>query len=106
MSKSATKNITSDTNNFKKTLRRNTLPLLNISTIDSALLDHIIHGRSHLEGPGEADLGKVVLVTGVDSSHFRESRDSIASVQKNLPNHRILYYDLGLRDFEVKEVSG
>ena len=50
-------------------------------------------------------LAEFVLVTAADTGHFRETRDSIASMQKNLPQHRILFYDLGLTSAEVQQVS-
>ena len=44
-------------------------------------------------------------MTGADTGHFNETRDSIASMQNNLPQHKILFYDLGLKSAEVEQVS-
>ena len=55
----------------------------------------------------DISLDEAVFVTAFDSSHFEESKDSIASIQTNLPlSHRILYYDLGLTPAQVQEVRG
>ena len=43
-------------------------------------------------------LDDFVFVTGVSSSHMKESMDAVASIQKHHPQHRILYYDWGLTD--------
>lgn len=42
------------------------------------------------------------FVTGSSESHFDESKDAIASVQKHFPSKRILYYDWGLLPTQVK----
>ena len=48
---------------------------------------------------------RLVVLTGISSNHFAESRDMIASVQKFLPNTKLIVYDLGLNDVERKNVS-
>ena len=48
---------------------------------------------------------RLVVMTGISSNHFEESRDMIASVQKFLPNTKLIVYDLGLNDVERKNVS-
>ena len=51
-------------------------------------------------------LDQTVFVTAVDVSHFEESKDSIASIQKHIPvRHKIIYYDLGLSKDQVETVS-
>ena len=45
---------------------------------------------------------RLVVMTGVSSNHFEESRDMIASVQKFLPNTKLIVYNLGLNDVERK----
>lgn len=59
-------------------------------------------GEQILENPGTKKT--TVLVTACDTSHFREVKDAIASVQTNYPNHAIILYDLGLSASEIKEV--
>lgn len=49
-----------------------------------------------IKDPKTVDLSKAVFVTAADYSHFEESKDSIASIQKHLINVTILYYDIGL----------
>ena len=51
-----------------------------------------------------ANAGQVVIVTGASSNHFIESKGMIASVQKYKPDSRIIYYDLGLKPTQAKEV--
>ena len=46
-----------------------------------------------------------MLVTGSSANHFIEGRDSIASVQANLPGHKIVFYDLGLKVWQVRQVG-
>ena len=54
----------------------------------------------------EIDLTQTVFVTALDGSHFEESKDSIASIQKHLPAwHKVIFYDLGLTTDQVEEVS-
>ena len=48
---------------------------------------------------------RFVVVTSVSSNHFEESRDMVASIQKYLPQSKILYYDLGLTEAQRLEVS-
>ena len=45
---------------------------------------------------------RLVVMTGISSNHFKESRDMIASVQKFLPNTKLIVYDLGLNDNQRK----
>ena len=52
-------------------------------------------------------LNETAFVTAADHSHFQESIDSIASAQRTLPlTHKIIYYDLGLKETQVEEVLG
>ena len=48
---------------------------------------------------------KLVVVTAATSSHYSESLDSIASIQYWLPDTPIVYYDLGLQDFQVELIK-
>ena len=50
-------------------------------------------------------LQQFVVVTGASSNHFRESVDAVASVQTNLPTRKIIYYDLGLTQAQIAQVS-
>ena len=50
-------------------------------------------------------LQQFVVVTGASRNHFRESVDAIASVQTNLPTRKIIYYDLGLAEAQIAQVS-
>ena len=52
--------------------------------------------------PTSAEVSKAVFVTAADYSHFKESRDSIDSIQKH---HPTIYYDLGLGSSSVREVT-
>ena len=46
-----------------------------------------------------------VFATGASANHFNESIDAIARIQLYMPNHTIMYYDLGLRPWQVDRVS-
>ena len=46
-----------------------------------------------------------VAVTATSSNHFAESVDAVASVQKHMPNRRIIYYNLGLTEKQLRAVS-
>ena len=48
---------------------------------------------------------RLIVVTSVSSNHFEESKDMVASIQKYLPQSKILYYDLGLTQAQRREVS-
>ena len=48
---------------------------------------------------------RLVVVTAISSNHFNEAEDMIASVQSNLPNTRIVLFDLGLSDSHRKSIS-
>ena len=48
---------------------------------------------------------RLVVMTGISSNHFEESLDMIASVQKFLPNTKLIVYDLGLNHVERKTMS-
>ena len=62
--------------------------------------------RQHsISTPASLDGKHIAFVTAADHSHFNEARDSIASIQKNLPNQRIHFYDMGLRKASIREVS-
>ena len=53
----------------------------------------------------EVDVEQIVLVTAADKSHFQESKDSIASAQKNFPKKQIIFYDLGLKAQDKGQVG-
>ena len=46
-----------------------------------------------------------VVVMGVSSSHYNEAQDAVASVQKNFPGKKLLYFDWGLTDEQRHHVS-
>lgn len=46
-----------------------------------------------------------VFVMASGASHFDESKDAIASIQRAFPNHTILYYNLGLSSDQVEDIS-
>jgi hypothetical protein len=48
---------------------------------------------------------KTVALTGISSDHYREVHDAIASVQNFHPDMKILVYDLGLYQCEVKHLN-
>ncbi len=48
---------------------------------------------------------KLVMVTPISSNHFEESKDYIGTVHKHLPNTRIIVYDVGLKEQEVKTLK-
>ena len=72
---------------------------------DNSAVQFPRYDGSSLYNPHEADIDEAVIVTAADKSHFKETKDSVASLQLNLPNNTIVYYDLGLREFQVREVS-
>jgi hypothetical protein len=45
-----------------------------------------------------------VFVTAVDTSHFKELRDCVGSVQQHFTGYDIHLYDLGMTSAEIKEV--
>ena len=49
---------------------------------------------------------KYVFVMAASENHFAESKDAIGSVQIYKPMHQIIYYDIGLAEGQVKEVTG
>ena len=46
-----------------------------------------------------------IMVTGATWDHFEESLDLIGSVHAHFPNHKMIYYDLGLGYFQRLQVS-
>lgn len=46
-----------------------------------------------------------IFVTAASENHFEESKGAVALVQKLLPNHTVLYYDIGLRSDQRQKVS-
>ncbi len=46
-----------------------------------------------------------VYVTGADRSHFVESQDMVASIQKYSPDKEIIFFDLGLTQQQREEVG-
>ena len=51
-----------------------------------------------------ANADNVVFVTAASSNHFVESKNLITSVQTFAPGRLIVYYDLGLKPTQAKEV--
>ena len=45
------------------------------------------------------------IVTAGDTSHYEEIKDLIGSAQKNFPNHKVFFYDMGLSHPEKLDVS-
>ena len=45
-----------------------------------------------------------VFVTAASSNHFDESKDAVASVQTIMPKKKIIYFDLGLKEDQIKKV--
>ena len=45
-----------------------------------------------------------VFVMAASSNHFDESVDAVASIQTIMPEKKIIYYDLGLKEEQIKEV--
>lgn len=58
---------------------------------------------------GDVDMSNMtkdlVFVTYNSANHFLEAIDAIATVQALFPGHKILYYDLGLDEEQIKQVS-
>ena len=48
---------------------------------------------------------RLVVATAISSNHFKEVKDMIFSAQKNVPNTKIVVYDLGLKEDERKKLS-
>ena len=45
-----------------------------------------------------------VIVTAASSDHFSESLDLIGSIHHYYPQHKLIYFDLGLSDSQIKQV--
>ena len=52
----------------------------------------------------EVSVKHFVFVTACSDHHFNESIDAVASVQKHFPDRHIIYYDIGLREFQRQAV--
>ncbi len=50
-------------------------------------------------------LQQYVVVKGACSNQFREFIDAVASVQTKLATRKIIYYDLGLKQAQIGQVS-
>ena len=48
---------------------------------------------------------KLVMVTGISSNHFKESKAFFGSVHEHMPNTKIIVYDLGLTDSQVSTLQ-
>eukprot|EP01068_Selenidium_serpulae_P018692 Selendium_serpulae@DN6479_c6_g1_i2.p1 len=46
-----------------------------------------------------------LIVTGASRNHFEEAKDAVLSMQRNLANHKIFFYDLGLTEAQASEVK-
>ena len=51
------------------------------------------------------DMDSFVFVTAASSNHFLYTIKCIGSIQIHYPRHKIIYYDLGLNEDEIKRVS-
>ncbi|KAK2166225.1 hypothetical protein LSH36_40g00027 [Paralvinella palmiformis] len=50
------------------------------------------------------DLSNFTFITGSSSNHFEESKDLIASIQRFFPHKQIYYFDLGLKEKQIKQM--
>ena len=48
---------------------------------------------------------KLVVVTAISSNHYNEAQDMVASVQKYLPNTKLIVYDLGLEAQHTRQLN-
>ena len=48
---------------------------------------------------------KLVVVTGISSNHFQESRSLFGSVHEQMPNTKIIVYDIGLTKSQVSTLQ-
>ena len=48
---------------------------------------------------------KLVVVTGISSNHFQESRSLFRSVHEQMPNTKIIVYDIGLTKSQVSTLQ-
>ena len=85
---------------FRQNSSKNGLPT-NTLTLPLKVLE-----RKNMSSGAIYDMYKrLVVVTSVSSNHFEESKDMIASIQKYLPQTKILFYDLGLTEAQRLKVS-
>ena len=54
----------------------------------------------HTLSPDEMD----VFVTAASSNHFTEEIDAIASIQTHMPQRKIIFFDIGLKQHEIAQV--
>ena len=86
--------------------RQNNSSLKNGFPTDTFTLPLEVLERKNISPSAIYDMYKrLVVVTSVSSNHFEESKDMIASIQKYLPQTKILFYDLGLTEAQRLEVS-
>ena len=45
-----------------------------------------------------------VFVTAASSNHFTEELDNIASIQTLMPQRKIIFFDIGLKQHEIAQV--
>ena len=65
--------------------------------------DYFIDIEQHVPDLDEL-FNKTVIVTAASDNHFTELKGMIASAQREMPNTRIIVYDLGLLPWKVKKV--
>ena len=54
--------------------------------------------------PSREVVRRAAVVTGCDISHYREMLDAVAAYQTQYPGRKLIFYDLGLKDPEKREV--
>lgn len=73
-------------------------------SIDPVYLNDMTIIRKNIITITDENVGEFVFVLGSDTSHFKESRGAVHSVQKYYPKYKLIYYDLGLSGNENIEV--
>ena len=74
--------------------------------IDSLYLEDIAVVRQNIrQEVTSRNVREFVFLSGADTTHYRELRVSIHSIQKYYPRTKIIFYDLGLEISEQFEVS-
>ena len=73
--------------------------------VDTTLLANMGLPPTHFFELNSTSVRNFVFVTACDRSHFNEATAAIRSVQLMFPGYQIHYYDLGLRDEEIVQVS-
>ncbi len=73
--------------------------------VNKSLLGNLGIPQTRFSNISTESMRHFVFATGSSKTHFEESKDSVASIQKQSPGKDILYFDLGLEEDQRQEVS-